>query len=78
MARQREPDFMNHEEQTTTMHGRSYATPSTKDALAPQYCVRRDARQQDYDRSRARQDRRTPSDTTQTACADCYGLARLR
>jgi hypothetical protein len=35
---------MNHEEQTTTMHGRHYATPPTKDALAPQHCVRRDAR----------------------------------
>ena len=68
MARWREPDCMNHGEQTKTMRGRGCAAPSEKDALAPQRCVHRDARQHNYDRSRTRQDRKTPSDTTNGLC----------
>ena len=49
MARRREPDCFHHGEKMATMHILGDTAPSAQNALPPHRCVRRDARQHDYD-----------------------------
>jgi hypothetical protein len=51
MVRRREPGCIHYGEKMAIMRILGDAAPSAQDALAPHRCVRRDARQQDDDRS---------------------------